>query len=104
MIETNEGDLQMSASDEGLLVSNEEGMYFIPADQLSKFKMTAAAEGNIRDALGEDDVAGFRMPSKRDLKGAEFKLKESRPIDFGFSGKMKPTILAGLQYSDMLVQ
>jgi hypothetical protein len=78
-------------NDDGLLVSNEDGMYFIPAAALAEFKMTEAATTSVRDAIGADDeVSGF---SHRPAGGM-------KPIDFGFSGRMGPVILQGVQYSD----
>lgn len=78
-------------NDDGLLVSNEDGTYFIPAAALAEFKMTDAAAASVRDTIGADDeVSGF---SHRPAGGM-------KPIDFGFSGRMGPIILQGTQYSD----
>ena len=91
------------SEENGLLVSDDDGVYFIPADQLSQFKMTEAAAANIRETVdGDDDVSGFQYIKPG---GARPELRaEMRPVRFAFSGPMKPIIISQSQYSDALVK
>jgi len=87
-------------NDDGLLVSSEDGVYFIPADALAKFRMTETAAETIRSAVDADDeVAGFGRKDQKVQNRSGLK-----SLDFGFSGKMSPIIIEGTQYSDRLTQ
>lgn len=80
---------------DGLMVSNEDGVYFIPSTKLGQYKVADAAAASISDALA-DEVSGFKWEQAEPVKEAP----GFRPIQFGFSGRIRPVTL-GLQYSDM---
>ena len=46
---------------EGLLVSQDDGVYFIPDDQLAGFKIADDAAEGVREAVGEAEVSGFQQ-------------------------------------------
>ncbi len=78
----------MGKDNEGVLVSNDGGVYFIPNDQLAQFKLTDEAAASVTDAVGGDDVAGFAMKSSD-----EAKMGKIRPVKFAFAGEFKPRVL-----------
>lgn len=86
----------MSDQQDGLLVSDTNGAYFIPADQLAAYKLPDDVASTVRDAAG-DEVAGFRFdPNSSKLK---MDIGEFRTVDFAFTGKFGP-VVGKIQYSD----
>ncbi len=84
------------SDNEGVLVSNDSGVYFIPGDQLSQYKLADDAASSVTEAVGGDDeVSGFAMKGGGRV---ESHLK-MRPLKFAFGGDFKPQAL-DMQYSD----
>jgi len=76
----------------GLVVSTEEGVFYIPQEQLTEFKLTDDAAAEVRESMEGDEVAGFRMPKQA-----------VQPVSFGFTGRFEPTILRGYQDAAVIV-
>lgn len=70
---------------EGLLVSQDDGVYFIPDDKLAGFKIADDAAEGVREAVGEAEVSGFKQMGFSPEVQRHFR-PAIKPIAFAFRG------------------
>jgi len=73
----------MSERTEGVLFNREDGVFFVPEDQLGQYRVEDAEAEKVRSAAGDGEVSGFRSAQLR---------PNVKQISWGFSG---PVVLAG---------
>jgi len=75
----------MTNESNGLMVSDDDGVYFIPGDQLAQFKLSDEAAVQVDESMG-GEVTGFAKSS-------------FEPAKFAFMGDFKPIPLRN-SYAD----
>ncbi|MFN3216960.1 MAG: hypothetical protein ACE367_10730 [Acidimicrobiales bacterium] len=75
----------MSDRTEGVLLNREDGVFFVPEDQLAQFRVPDEAAEEIRAKAGDDEVSGFRSDK---LRAGELR-PNIREIKWGFDGPIK---------------
>lgn len=80
----------MSDRTEGVLFNREDGVFFVPEDQLGQFRVPDEAAEEIRAKADDDEVSGFRS---KDFGSDELRASKLRPnireIKWGFDGPIR---------------
>ncbi len=74
----------------GMLVSSEDGVFFIPKDKLDEYRLDAESAADARSRYG-DEVSGFASRPLSTGKGPS--------LDFGFSGPVRGPLIRA-SYAD----
>jgi hypothetical protein len=81
----------MSDRTEGVLFNREDGVFFVPEEQLSQFRVPDAEAEKLRANVEGDEVSGFASKGVQSFR-AESLRPSVKPIKWGFDG---PIVLRG---------